>query len=174
MGTPSYIAKQLGDDSYLAIFCQAEGYLHSLGAILSKHYNTPEQVDALLSLGDIHSLGAKLNPDPAIPGEQKDVTVAYGRDCGEPGYEAAQMGVEDMLDGENFVEYLYIYTQDNRWKFLCCTTEEMILRDVEDTLQAEAAQESDPNDIYAWLKAELRQFLVPGEAIQDDAPTMQM
>ena len=44
MGTPSYIAKQIGADSYLTIYCQIEGHLHSTGYLLDKHYNTPEQV----------------------------------------------------------------------------------------------------------------------------------
>lgn len=135
MGTPSYIAKQIGDDAYLTIYCHLDGHLHSTGALLAEHYSTAQQVDALLALGDIYCLGSKMNPDADYPhdiehGTQKDVTVAYARDYGETGYDASVMDIDEMLDGETSVEYLYIFTQDNRWKYLACRAEEMEVKDV--------------------------------------------
>ena len=56
---------------------------------MTEHYNTPEKVDALLALGDICFLGEKIEPDPSLPHDwygkdyQQDVTLAFGRDCGE-------------------------------------------------------------------------------------------
>lgn len=160
MSTPCYIAKQLGDNSFLAIYGRIEGHLGSTGYLLSKHYNTPEQVDALLSHGDIYSVDATV-----------DKSHPYHGVSGDP---AAEVSIEDMLEGGVEVDYLYFYTQDNRWKFVCCISDEPELRNVAEVLQASESQVFDPDDIYAWLKAELRQFLVPGEAVQDDAPTMQM
>ena len=53
MGTHSIIAKQIGEDKYLTIFCHYNGYPDDNGATLLKHYNTPERVDALFALGDL-------------------------------------------------------------------------------------------------------------------------
>ncbi len=158
MGTPCYIAKQLGDDSFLAIYCGIEGHLGSTGYLLSKHYNTPEQVDALLSRGDIYSVDATI-----------DKSHPRHRVHSDP---AAEMCIEDMLEGDVEVDYLYFFTQDNRWKFVCCTTEEMELRDVAEVLQANESQVSDPGDPYSWLKDGLRKFLADGG--EDEAPAMQM
>ncbi len=149
MGTPSFIAKQIGADSYLTIYCQIEGQLCSTGYLLDKYYNTPEQVDALLSLGDIYSVESTLNPD--------------NRNYGKDGRPAAVMDIDTLLDDKDFAEYLYIFTQDNRWKFLWLTTEEMELKDVKDALQADNKRVFDPNVTNAWLKAELQKFLAPGE-----------
>lgn len=149
MGTPSYIAKQISADSYLAIYCQIEGHLYSTGYLLDKHYNTPEQVDALLSLGDIYSVESTLNPD--------------NRNYGITGRPASIMDIDMLLDNEDFIEYLYIFTQDNRWKFLCLTTEEMELKDVKDALQAGKQRAFNPDVPNAWLKAELQKFLASGE-----------
>ena len=149
MGTPSYIAKQIGADSYLTIYCQIEGHLRSTGYLLDKYYNTPEQVDALLALGDIYSVESTLNPD--------------NRNYGKTGKQASVMDIDTLLDNEDFAEYLYIFTQDNRWKFLCLTTEEMELKDVKDALQADNQRVFDPNVPHAWLKAKLQNFLAPGE-----------
>ncbi|WP_155817557.1 hypothetical protein [Anaerotruncus colihominis] len=42
---------------YLTIFCHLNGYPDDNGKVLADHYNIPEQVDRLLALGDLHSLG---------------------------------------------------------------------------------------------------------------------
>ena len=56
MGTRSYIAKQIAPDQYRTIYCQFDGYLEEVGANLAAHYDTAEQLDKLLDLGDIRSL----------------------------------------------------------------------------------------------------------------------
>ena len=63
MGTRSYIAKQIGDDQYLSIYCQLNGYPEETGATLVKCYDTPEKIDALLALGDLYYLREKLSPE---------------------------------------------------------------------------------------------------------------
>ena len=62
MGTRSYIARQIGDDQYLTIYCQLNGYPEDTGATLVKHYDTSEKVNALLALGDLYYLREKLSP----------------------------------------------------------------------------------------------------------------
>ncbi len=157
MSTPCYIAKQIDSDTYLTIGCQIEGHLHSAGYLLAEHYTTPEKVDELLSLGNIYSVESVVNPQH--------------RNHGITGDAAIEMSIEEIMESENVAEYLYFFTQDNRWKYVCCTTEEMELRDVVDALQAENNQVYDTNDPYAWLKNELQKFLIPNE---DESPTMTM
>lgn len=89
------------DEGIRAIYCHFDGYPDHVGTILCTHYATAERVEALISLGCICVLGPKLAPDTEFaephnyldgPGlvqhsfatPQKDVTVAYHRDRGEP------------------------------------------------------------------------------------------
>ena len=88
MGTRSYIARQIGDDQYLTIYCQLNGYPEDTGATLVKHYDTSEKVNALLALGDLYYLREKLSPDPGrhdFIAPQPGVTLAYRRDGDCPG-----------------------------------------------------------------------------------------
>lgn len=107
ISTRSYIAKKIGEDEYLTIYCHADGYLTYNGAMLLDHYNTPERVDALLALGDLSTLQEKLEPDPNLPHSfdynerQEGVTVAYGRDRGETGTEARVATLADLNDESN-------------------------------------------------------------------------
>lgn len=99
MSTNSLIGVQQSDGSIRAVTCHWDGYPEWVGAILQEHYNTEEKANALISLGDLSSLGMKLCPDkefdepqyqrdgPAVRHSfetpQKDVTVAYHRDRGD-------------------------------------------------------------------------------------------
>lgn len=110
MGTRSYIAKQIGDDRYLTISCQLDGYPEEVGATLVKAYSTPEKVDALLALGDLYCLCEKLAPDSGhhdFNAPQPGVTVAYQRDDGCSGCEAVVKTFEE-LSAPNWplVEYI--------------------------------------------------------------------
>lgn len=122
MSTRSWIAKQIGEDEYQIIYCHFDGYLTNNGAILLDHYNTPEKVDELLALGDISSLGAKLNPDPektyeSILSKLNDgVTVAYARDYGEKISSPRIYSMDDLVHGLSD-EYLYVFTLQNEWKY---------------------------------------------------------
>ena len=95
MSTRSIIAKQIGEDQYLTIFCHYNGYPDDNGARLVKHYNTPERVDALLALGDLEILREKTEPSPQTPhtadAPQPGVTVAMWRDMELSGCEAVEM-----------------------------------------------------------------------------------
>jgi len=101
LGTRSYIAKQIGKDQYLTIFCHFNGYPDDNGKILADHYNTPEQVDQLLALGSLYSLGERISPDPQYPHnsnhEQPAVTIAYERDEGLADCGARIMSLDELL-----------------------------------------------------------------------------
>ena len=142
MSTRSYIAKQIGEDRYKTIYCHCDGYLRHNGKMLLEHYNTPEQVDALLALGDISFLDEKLNPSSESPhsfqyGErQEGVTLAYGRDRGEQGTDAKVMTMAQLDDPDNWSEYVYIFTPDNQWKYFESGKSQEGLKDVREDLNA--------------------------------------
>lgn len=116
MGTHSIIAKQIGEDKYLTIFCHYNGYPDDNGATLLKHYNTPERVDALFALGDLEILREKTEPSPQTPhtadAPQPGVTVAMRRDMELSGCEAVEMTHEELIEPEyEGIEYTYIFNQ---------------------------------------------------------------
>lgn len=145
MSTRSFIAKQIGDDKYLTIYCHSDGYLSYNGAMLIDHYNSEERVDELLKLGDLSCLCKKLNPDPSEPHSfdywerQKDVTVAYGRDRGETGTEAREYTMAQLDAPDNWTEYVYIFNKDDGWKYFHSGHSDEGLRDIEEDLQKEYA-----------------------------------
>lgn len=114
MSTRSFIAKQIGKDAYLTVYCHSDGYLTYNGALLLGCYNTPEQVDELLKLGDLSYLAESLHPNPDYPhsfdyGErQQGVTVAYGRDRGDKDVAARKMTMAQLDDPNNWTAYVYI------------------------------------------------------------------
>lgn len=143
MSTRSFIAKQIGKDAYLTVYCHSDGYLTHNGALLLDCYNTPEQVDELLKLGDLSYLAESLYPNPDYPhsfdyGErQSGVTVAYGRDRGDKDVAAVRMTMAQLDDPNNWTEYVYIFTQENEWKYFAAGHSQDGLRSVEKDLEAE-------------------------------------
>ena len=125
MSTRSLIAKQIGEDEYLTIYCHSDGYLTYNGAMLLDHYNTPEKVDALLELGDISSLRERLEPEQnethSFENPLEDVTIAYRRDRGEKNTEAEKYTLKKLDNPEGWHAYVYIFTDKNEWKFYCST-----------------------------------------------------
>lgn len=122
MGTRSYIAKQIGDNQFLTIYCQLNGYPEHNGDLLVNHYNTPEKVDELLALGDLYYLREFVAPDPDFPhcvdDAQPGVTIAYHRDEGCRDCEAKVMTLEELYEStEEWVEYAYIFSQQGKWFF---------------------------------------------------------
>ena len=119
--TGSLIAKQIGPDAYRTIFCQIEGHLESQGDMLVKHFDTPEKVDELLSLGDLYVLYPQLTPDPArkhsMDDRQQNVTVAYQRDWGETDMDAQILTLEELDSPDGIIEFVYIFDMDHQWKY---------------------------------------------------------
>lgn len=167
MSTRSYIAKKIGEDKYLTIYCHSDGYLTYNGAMLLDHYNTPERVDALLSLGDISTLQEKLEPDPNLPHSfdykerQEGVTVAYGRDRGDTETEARVFSLAQLNNESNWTEYVYVFDENNKWKYFKTGQAENGLHDVHDDLEKEYQQYGmmRPEGYYGFLDNEIVQYL---------------
>lgn len=118
MATRSMIGMTLTNGEIKAIYCHWDGYISNNGMILYNCYNTVEQVEALMSLGDLSSLREKL-------GEKHDMTdplnkvgsdngwcTAFGRDRGDEGCEARILKDNRKLKSlaqSVWAEWIYLY-----------------------------------------------------------------
>lgn len=115
MATRSNIGKLYPNNTVKYIYCHWDGYPSHNGTILQEHYNTPEQVDALLALGDMSVLGE---------------TIEGCKPYDEPGTEMSITTFEDYTKVP-MISYFYLFT-DEGWKVSAYGNEWMLL---EDTLQ---------------------------------------
>ena len=109
MGTHCYIAEEKDNEMYRSIYCHLDGYPEEVGKLLVKYYDTTEKLRELLALGDVYCLQKKLNPPSALHcfgNYQKDVTVAFGRDREENGFEAKDRTLDEMLDSSEDPEFV--------------------------------------------------------------------
>jgi len=122
MSTSAGIGMVMPDGSVKAIHLHWDGYPGSAGAILGGWYKTPERLEQLLALGDISSLGTKLEPDPEKEHNkynyQEDVVLAYHRDYRErmvaPRIFTDKAAYE--LNGKSVfsADFLYLF-EDGKW-----------------------------------------------------------
>ena len=107
MGTPCAIGMKQPDGSVKAIYLHFDGYVARAGAILGLWYTQPEQVEALLKLGDISELK-----------EGIDDCVAYHRDRGEKLNPAVEFNsAEDFRrtgKAKMCADFLYLF-EDGQW-----------------------------------------------------------
>lgn len=176
MSTRSLIAKKIGEDKYLTIYCHSDGYLTYNGALLLDHYNTPEQVNKLLALGDISYLAKRLEPDPSLPHSfdyderQEGVTLAYGRDRGEKGTQAREATLADLDDESNWTEYVYIYDENGKWKYFKAGESKNGLRDVQVDLDNEYLQYGmkRTEGYYGFLSDDIIKHLKAEQELNED------
>jgi len=103
MATRSYIGIKNLDETVNFIYCHWDGYPNYNGVILKEHYQTIEQTNELLDLGDLSVLA-----------ENTDKCVAYGRDKGETDV-AKQVAIplNDIITDWT-VDYVYVF-DNNKW-----------------------------------------------------------
>ena len=171
MGTRSYIAKKIGEDQYLTIYSQLNGYPEDTGAFLVKCYDTPEKVDALLALGSLYYLREKLSPEPGrhdFDAPQPGVTVAYQRDGGCSGWSAKIKTFEELSDWEqDGIEYIYIYDTNGQWLYFPMGVPDAVLRNLKEDLENDTVQYSEPPDLEDLLGLDWMER-------QEDGPSMQL
>lgn len=142
-----YIAEEKDNDMYRSIYCHLDGYPEEVGKLLVKYYDTTEKLRELLALGDVYCLQKKLNPDPSalhcFGNYQKDVTVAFGRDREENGFEAKDRTLDEMLDSSEDPEFVYIFTAEQEWEFCHLYDYDVSFRKVRDVLSKESPGEED-------------------------------
>lgn len=118
MGTRSTISIKTRE-GYNTIYCHWDGYPSYNGRLLLEHFNSPEKVEELISLGDLSSLREKIHPDPNQPhsfdNPQGDVCIYYGRDRGEK-----DVGMQKVKRSEKFPDmwqdYDYMFDGD-KWNY---------------------------------------------------------
>ena len=158
MGTRSTIAIQKLDGSVEQIYCHWDGYLDHNGAILKTEYKTPELVKQLIRLGDLSSLGTRIdsiNDTHSFDTPEEGVCVYYGRDRGEPNTSFRKF--DDMtwfrLNGQ-WEEYNYLYVEsEQHWyivakyigKFELCE----FLRELDET---EDTTEQKPENLMDFIE----------------------
>jgi hypothetical protein len=130
MATNSRIGKMLSDGTIKQIYCHWDGYIEGgVGETLVEHYNTDENIDALLELGDLSALARNLNPtgEHSFDKPEAYVCVAYGRDRGEDSSEVSAVVV--TLDEwmkpfySTMADFYYLYNNGN-WLVLDFAHEE--------------------------------------------------
>lgn len=72
MGTRSTINIKTEDGRYKGIYCHWDGYVSHNGRILVNYYTTTEQVEALIALGNISSLGETIEACKPYGGESEE------------------------------------------------------------------------------------------------------
>jgi hypothetical protein len=130
MASNSRIGKMLPDGTIKQIYCHWDGYVEGgVGETLAEHYNTDENIDALLELGDLSQLAQNLNPtgEHSFDKPQAYVCVAYGRDRGEDSSEvkAEVVTLDEWMKPfySTMADFYYLYNAGN-WLVLDFANEE--------------------------------------------------
>jgi len=108
--------KEYNDFGYKTIYCHFDGYPSGVGAMLLKHYDTPEKVEALIALGSLSCLRERIAPtadeNHSFKEPVNDVTVAYHRDRCESMVISHYDTLSDLT--QDLEEYNYLF-EDGRW-----------------------------------------------------------
>ena len=115
MGTRSTIAIQNGNGTVTGIYCHWDGYLEHNGKILNENYTTEAAVRELIALGDLSSLGETVGVKTDFDNAAKGQCVAYGRDRGETGIDAATFDSHTDLVEQIGQEYDYLFVPGMGW-----------------------------------------------------------
>lgn len=103
MSTHAAIIQQTPAGEFRGIYVHSDGYPEHTGRILAEHYTDERQVDALIGLGDLSSVGA--TPEECI---------AYHRDRGELKRIRGSVSL-DWLRQQIDASYYYLWT-NGEWK----------------------------------------------------------
>lgn len=118
MATRSLIGKQTQNGLVRNIYCHWDGYPEHNGYLLMRFYNTPEKVDQLLDLGNLSSLGQEIGEKQDFndhDNHNRNWCLAYGRDRGGINEEATFESYDGFLKSQG-IDYIYLYTLDNKWE----------------------------------------------------------
>lgn len=120
MATRSRIAIELPDGKVKSIYCHWDGYPSNNGKILNESYTDREKVEALIELGDISTLGNKVEPEGLhsfhLP--EAGVTVAYARDRGEKINNARAHASRDSFFISDVEQFGYLFTKEGEWLYV--------------------------------------------------------
>ena len=117
MSTNSTIAVVHANGTVSQIYVHWDGYIKAAGKCLVENYTTLDKVEALVALGNLSCLEARLAPDDDethnFVDSADNVCVAYARDRGEEDQQAEVF--EDLEQYRNTCrceEYDYLFYED--------------------------------------------------------------
>ena len=143
MSTHAHIAIRRPSGQVRSIYCHSDGMLKGVGETLHEHYQDPEKTLALLSGGDISSLGASIECPAGhsfdFDKRVADYTVFYHRDRGDRKEVASvHESISDwLLDVPRFF-YGYLFT-DGQWFYVDPQDDPDVLIPLADILELERA-----------------------------------
>lgn len=116
MSTHSFIGYETDSGKIVGVYCHYDGFLDGVGHVLKKYYTDPAKIRALVELGSLSSLGAKLGEKHAFDDDvyEKEWTKAYHRDRGE---ELVIAEYDDMYSISGAYEFMYVYTNQGLWMY---------------------------------------------------------
>ena len=119
MSTNSMIGYMDKGGAISAVYCHWDGYLSHVGKILTKYYTDPKKVKKLISMGSISSLRKEIDPktkEHTFNNPEKDTTIFYHRDGGEPLKIDRFMSDSEMIDKCPYpsIEFFYLFDMDKK------------------------------------------------------------
>lgn len=129
MATNSSISVKCSDGTWKSIYCHFDGYLKYNGAILLQFFNNQERAEALVNLGDVSQLDAKIDKpeNHSYDTPVKGYAIFYGRDRGEKDTEAwPEASLKESIRRIGFKEYNYVWNgeywlcNDDKLEYAAC------------------------------------------------------
>lgn len=118
MSTRSGIGIEREDGSVVGVYCHYDGYPEGVGRILDEHYRDRREVEELVALGSISSLGPEIGERHPFNQRRDDWTTFYGRDRGETGTEPKTFDTCEAFRvslKSSGAEFLYLFTTAGDW-----------------------------------------------------------
>ena len=106
------------DGKIMAVYCHWDNYLESTGETLFKHYQNPEKILTMISLGDMSSLGEEIGEKHDFDGPNlSNWCTYYGRDRGEDNVEFRVFNTRnEFVQWYSDSDYFYLYS-DKKWTY---------------------------------------------------------
>ena len=138
MGTRSDIIVHLSNSKWKRVYCNWDGYISGVGAILFEHYNSQELAEALVGPGDMSSL-------------HEHCSVYYGRDRGEKNMEGTTGDTLASVwpDKDSWTEFTYIWGGERKW-FVSNPDDQESIISLEDALQRDKDGENQIKSFVKW------------------------
>jgi hypothetical protein len=112
MATHATIAVVTKGGTVNSVYLHWDGYISGAGKTLEEYYNSQELAEQLVSMGDISSIGAHIDP------LYDDACEFYHRDRGELFGTNRYVNVEEYLeDTDSHEEYNYVF-KDGIWNVI--------------------------------------------------------
>lgn len=125
MATRSSIAAKFSDGTFKCVYCHFDGYLSGNGKTLLEHYNTPEKVEKMISLGDMSCLGINTEAPSwhTYDNPVTDCSVYYSRDRGDKWEDSKPKEGVTLGGATRGARQEYNYFWDGEmWMVDCCGT----------------------------------------------------